>query len=128
MKRFKILYIIMALMLSFLGMAAGKAEPIFKKVQAERIFTKTLLTDVRFAPVKHDVKLHDIKHRKDTKYRASCRVQMKRKATPLETTAVHRLYLSEFILIKQFTDNRNYGLSKLYSVALHTYLHLYQLF
>ncbi|WP_162926939.1 hypothetical protein [Flavobacterium psychrotrophum] len=53
---------------------------------------------------------------------------MKKKATQLETTAQPNIYKSEFILVRQYHDTRNYGLTVLYHIARHTHLHLYQLF
>lgn len=126
MRVLKLFYLILGLWLSFTGIATAKPVSIFKKASAERLINPTSSVS-RIIPLKH-TSFSFFKYKKNQKLKSFRKVEMKKKATQLETTAQPNIYKSEFILLRQYHDTRNYGLTVLYHIARHTHLHLYQLF
>jgi hypothetical protein len=128
MKQLRFLYIVLGIWLSFTGIATAKADPIFKKITKERTCTKTILADIRLLPVKTYILKNHLKNRKDSRINAKCRSGIKKKATPREILGLFKISFSQLITLKHYGSRANYGLTALYQVTLHSYLHLYQLF
>lgn len=127
MRSLRFFYLILAFWLSFTGVTAGKPVSAFKKSMHEYI-VKPSLTGLRIVPLKYKRDLSFYKLKKDTKLKSFRKTGIKKRATQLETTVLPKTYQSEFVLIEQWGDSPNYGLTAIYHISLHTYLHLYQLF
>lgn len=128
MKYTRFFYIIVAFWLSFTGIALAKATPIFEKPCKERTAVKTTLADVKYMGAKWASTRFIHKKHSSTRWRSFVRNGMKRKATPFENTALPQQYQGELLVTRCLLDRPAYGVSVQYHVALHTYLHLYQLF
>jgi len=128
MKRFKISSYIILLCLSFLSNAYGRTAPVRRDFTASRTFTKLQLPYIKFLFKNSDVKFHYGKPQKNTDLKSLLSKGIKRKATSPESDILPDLYHSDFVTIKSFMDNKIHGLSVLYHIQRHSYLHLYQLF
>lgn len=119
---------VFALWLSFTGTAVGK--PIFKSKQLPppTITATSTLCSKHLIIQKQNKYFSLYKHKKTAKIKSFLKTGMRRKATQLELTALFKLYVSNLLLQNRFTYSPNYGVNVQYWVALHTYLHLYQLY
>lgn len=128
MKRFKYFYFILLLWLCLFGNAHAKAEPIFRTFTTGRTFTKAQVPYVKSLLKVTGQKLQYCKPHKDTEIRSTVSKGMKRKATSPDSDTLPESYTSEFITIRSFQDTKIHGLTILYHIQRHLYLHLYQLF
>ena len=128
MKRFKISSYIILLCLCFLSNAYGRTAPVRRDFTASRTITKFQLPHVKFLLKNRGVKLHYGKPQKKTDLKSHLSKGIKRKATSPESNILPDFYYSEFVTITSFLDNKIHGLTVLYYIQRHSYLHLYQLF
>jgi len=128
MKRFKYFYFILLLWFCFFGNAYAKAEPIFRTFTTGRTFTKVQVPYVKSLLKDAGQKLQYSKPHKDTRLKSSFSKGMKRKATSPDSDTLPEFYTSEFVTIRSYQDTKIHGITVLYDVLRHLYLHLYQLF
>lgn len=128
MKRFKIIYYIVLLLLSVSGVASGKAEPAVRNFTAQRISVKELPAGTSIFFRDETKMLPYFKFDKKENARSLFAKGMRRKALPLETNLLPDFYYREFVTVRCFHDSMIYSLIVRYTISRHTYLHLYQLF
>lgn len=128
MKRFKHFYFILLLWLCFFGNAHAKAEPIFRTFTTTRTFTKAQVAHVKSLLKYASQKPYYGKLHKDTRLKSSLSKGMKRKATSPDSDTLPEFYTSEFVTIRSYQDTKIHGITVLYHIQRHLYLHLYQLF
>lgn len=116
------------LWLSVCGNAFGKAQPIFRNFVTENTNVKKLTACSAIFALKATDKQYCRKFVKAEEVSSLVSKGMRRKAVPLDTDLLPDFYNSEFVTLRCFHDTVIYGLTVLYSVSRHTYLHLYQLF
>lgn len=128
MKRFKYFYFILLLWLCLFGNAYAKSEPIFRTFTTGRTFTKIQFPYIKWLLKDSSQKLRYAKPHKNTELKTPFSKGMKRKATSPESDTLPESYTSEFVTIRSYQDTKIHGLTVLYDVQRHLYLHLYQLF
>ncbi len=128
MKRFKIFYCIILLLLSYQGNAFGKAAPIIRKFSADQTYTKQTSVFSKLVIFKQSAKLKYYKPQKSAKLRVPLTKSLKRKATSLDNNLLANFYCTNYVTIRYFGDALIYGITVTYTISRHSYLHLYQLF
>ncbi len=126
MKKLLLFYILLSFVHSFSAAAAEKSPPhrapgcqgpfvaAFHKVDSQRLKNAGF---ERFSFFK-----------KDSNQDSSSEFGFKRKATELKFAELPAVYRNNLYLIKQYSGREFFGLTNLFSISLHAYLHLYQLF
>lgn len=128
MRFLRFFYLVFGLWLSFTGIAMGKPMFKSKKLPLQYITATSVLSSRHFILQKYNPHFSIYKYKKNAKIKSCLKTGMRRKALQLELTAMFKIYSTKFLLHPQFTYSHNYGVSVQYWVALHTYLHLYQLY
>lgn len=128
MKRFKYFYFILLLWLCFYGNAYAKAEPIFRTFTTGRTFTKVQVPYFKSSLKDAGQKLKYCKPHKNTRLKSFFSKGMKRKATSPDSNTLPESYTSKFVTIRSYQDTKIHGITAIYHIQRHLYLHLYQLF
>lgn len=126
MKRLLLFYIILAFVHSF-SAAAAIENALHAKTAYKAPFLKTFHKEDS-----ESLKIGSFERfsflEKDSNQDFSSEFRFKRKATELKFAELPVPYQNNFYPIQQYSDKDFFGLTNLYSISLHTYLHLYQLF
>jgi hypothetical protein len=128
MKRFKYFYFILLLWLCLFGNAYAKSEPILRTFTTGRTYTKVQIPYVKTLLKEAGHKLQYCKPYKNARLKSDFFKEIKRKATSPDSDIFTEFYTCKFVTIRSFQDNKIHGLSVLYRIKRHLYLHLYQLF
>jgi len=128
MKHLKIFYMVIALWLSFTGTATAK--PVLKSNELidQCVPLTSTLINPNFTFSKYNPNITFCKHKRNTKIKSFFKSRMKRKARQLETNSLIKLYINDLLFQKRFAHNHDYSVNVQFWIALHTYLHLYQLY
>ncbi len=124
MKRFKNIFFIISLWFMFSGIAFGKTAPVSEHF-------KTIALTAKFSVKHFNTVLHSKqickKHYKKVRLKA-IKKSVKGKAAHSYSNLLPKIYVNDIFWINGYVSKLIYGITVIYCIPRHTYLHLYQLF